>query len=827
MESAGAREARRNASAPDAVGRGYSGGMLLIVLVAAYAYAEEQDGVRVEIYAFRDGSAIEGHITVSCWNAGVEIGCPATYTLVDPLLTLPEPASDSTSLRTFPGKADQGRVYDDRGGDVFILPRTAAPTVIAPPKDPGLRRLEWQFLTHLPHRYGDVGWTGELRRGRAGPPDVEAVQANGGWYPQLLDDGHVVTATWDVTVTAQDTDVLILNGTVGTGTVRWTGDSDRAALSVIPEGRVHHDPGSALTFVDTPGPTPSSHALGRRLLQASADAVGEITPLTIVQTSDLLHLVRPAPGMVYLSDHTFRLLWLFRPYHLRAVRQAMVEATTPLPSGWDRAFVADAWARSLPAPDLRKTLGWLTWNPVVDALLNDGTLPFYGDLFSETFVDDPELLDLFDGRTPARAASRQLDDLLGPGAALAESHRMLGGPEPDRVPPELRAGWHARYDPDQDYDIVVERGKPVAVVRTGGARGSWTPPVPPTEVVTLTTDKTTTAWLSAGPGTLPLPDAKSVRIDAPGHVDEANRANNRWPGRWDVILSGGIDGLSPTQSNINLWGDLLLRPHGDTHNRALGVLEHDEQDVISASVGYVYSFGPLINRQTRTNHLVALVDGSWLDPSFRPTTSGFIAVGGYVSYASETRLDDAQLSGHRYAAQVSGGFVPGSTDRWASVGASATQLVELAPRHVLALRAKAAWASGEVEHRLLTLGGASDLRSVPTARYLGNEKLIANLEHRVAVFRHAQIPLPLVWATELQLAPGIEWGSVWANDGSDAMALGASLGIHTITDAFGVRPMLFGVTLASPLWTHTVGDREPPLDPVHDMQVYLDFTQGF
>ncbi len=775
--------------------------MLLIVLVAALAHAADEGGIRVAIVvtAVTDGPTITGDFAVECADAdGARRPCPSSFTLVDPLAFLPVPPDDSTSVRTFPGRPNQGTV-------IWQEPRDGAGA---------------SFTAALPRRYGDIGWTGPRERPR--------VQANGGWYPQLLDDGHVVTARWSVTLSTPDpgdTDapMIVLNGAVGRGTVHWEGESDRAALSVLPGGRTHHDPGSALTFVDVRGPTPSSHTLGRRLLQAAADALGEgaLPPLTIVQDSDLLHLARPAPGMVYLSDHAFRLLWLFRPYHLRAVRQAMIDATTPLPSGWDRAFVADAWARSLPAPDLRKTLGWLTWNPVVDALLNDGTLPYYGDIFSEAFVDEPELLDTFEGRPPARAASRQLDDLLGAGAALRESHRMLGGAEPDQVPPQLRAGWHARYDPDQDYDIVTEHGKPTRVVRSASADA-------PSEVVVVTVDHTTSPWLtSTGPDQRPLDDARSVRIDPQGHVDEAKRANNHWPARWDVILSGGIAGLSPTQANINLWGDLLLRPHGDTHNRGLGVLEHDEQDLISASIGYAYAFGPLINRQTRTQHLVFLADASYLDPAFRPTTSGAFAVGGYLSWTWETRLDEVQLSGHRLGGQVSGGFVPGSPERWASVGASATQLFEISPRQVLAARAKAAWASGEVEHRMLTLGGAGDLRSVPTDRYLGNEKVLANLEYRWAAFRHAQLPLPLVWATELQIAPGVEWGSVWAKDGSRAMALGASLGIHSVTDLFGVRPMFFGVTLASPLWTRTVGDPEPPLDPWHGMQVYLDFFQGF
>lgn len=768
--------------------------MLLLALFAAPANAAPAMAVEIHVDATLHGTSIRGQVRVLCSADGAPAPCPASFTWVDPLAALPDPASTTDSLRTFPARPDRGAVRWEPEGDAV------------------------RFEAQLPHRMGDVGWTGD--------PDRPRVNANGGWYPQLLDGGRVVAARWIVDVAVggdggRTLPVVVVNGAVGSGGVHWEGEADRAALAVVPGGRVHHDPGAALTVVDRPGPTPSSHRLGRRLLQRAGESTDRaLPPVTLVQGPDLQHLARAAPSMVYLSDHAFRILWIFRPYHALAVRQALLEATAPLPSGWDRAFVADAQARALDAPDLRKSLGWLTWNPVVDAILNDGSLPYYGDLFSEAFLDDPELLDRIEGRTPPRAASRQLDDLLGEGAALAEASRLLGGGE-DRVPAALRTAWRSPYDGDQDYDLVIEQGKVRGVTRTAA-------PGAAAEVVTVSVDGTTTPWLTGvGADSLPLTDATVVRVDPVGHVQESNRANNRWPARWDVILSGGVGGISPTQGSVDAWGELVLRPNGDTHNRGIGILDHDEQDIVGASVGYIYAFGPLLNRQVRSQRLVALVDGAWLDPAFRPTTSGFLAIGGYLAWTWETRVDAQALSGHRYTAQVSGGFIPGSSDRWASVGASTTWLVELHPRHVVALRAKAGWASGDVEHRLLPLGGAADLRSVPTSRYLGNEKLLANAEYRVAVFRNAQVPLPLTWFSELQLAPGVEWGSTWANDGSSAMAVGGSLGIHTISDELGVRPTLFGVTLAAPRWTLTKADPDPPLQPVRDVQVYLDFSQGF
>lgn len=737
---------------------------------------------------------ISGTMRVTCEDAdGSTSPCPSRFHLVDPLAMLPNPPDDHTALRTWVGAPDQGAV-------------TWTPSDLSAPEP-------LAFTTRLPLRYGDIGY--------ASRSSDAATHANAGWYPLLLDGTQVVTARWSVSVQAKG--VVVVNGTVGTDLAHWEGNADRAALSVLPRGRIHEEPDLKLTLVTEPGLTPITGRLGRRLL-TKVDA--ELVPtdaapakVTLVQSTDLRHLVRAAPGMVYVSDRTFRLLWLFRPYHARAVRQAIIEATTPLPSGWDRAFVADAVARSLPAPDLRRTLGWLTWNPAVDALLNDGTLPFYGDIFPEAFDDDPQLIDVVEGRIAARAAARQLDDLLGKGAALIEARRRISDPSaPSAVPEPLQKAWSRPYDTNQDYALRTEQARVVAVDRLAG------PDALP-EVVTLTLNGVPTPWLTAGGAeSLLLPSGTTeARIDAQAHVADLSRANNRWPARWDVILSGGVGGISPTQRNIDVWGSLLLRPHGDSHNRAIGIADHDQQDILSVSAGYIRTFGPLLNRQVRAHRILALITTSYLDPAFRPTTSGAIAVGAMLGWTTDTRTDDAAMHGRRVGVSMSGGLVPSSDERWASAGVSATQLVPLLPRQVLAVRAKAGWASGAVEHRLLTLGGAGDLRSIPASLYLANEKLLANLEYRVALFRNAQLPIPLLWWTELQVAPGAEYGVAWRNDGTMAQAVGGSLGVHTLSDGLGARPMLFGATLAAPLWTAGL----PELNPIQNAQIYLDFAQPF
>ncbi len=770
-----------------------------------------------------------GDLMFNCFSASREnIPCPASFHLVDPLAMVPDPTDDRTTVRTWPGRPEKGRFYlhtEEFADDFASTPRPVPEFWVGG---------HLFFTAHLPHRYGDVGWTGHgVHR---------TLYANAGWYPQVVDDAsgvdRPVVATWDVTVSGPG--VVVLNGAVGTGESHWTGISDRVALAILPDGRVDHVGG--LTIVDTPGPTPASHPLGHRLLAAVAPATlpaadpGPLAaaigaqPVTVVVDTDLRHLARPAPGMVYLSDRAFRLLGIFRPYHARAVRQAMLSAATPLPSGWDRDFVADALTRTLPAPDLRRDFAFLAWNPVVDALLNDGTLPYYDDFFDEAFDDDPELLDVIEARTPARTASRQLDALLGPGAALGEASRLLGDQAadptaPDPVPAALRAGWLTRYDRQQDYEIV--RSREHGVERATAIRRDAVPTAPP-EVVTVDVDGKPAPWLTkAGPDAENIVSESSVpvtrvRVDPNSEVAERTRANDHWPLRWDTILSGGLSGFSPTQSNLDAWGELVLRPQGDTRSLAIADLEHDTEDLLTLGGGYVYGFGPLVDRLSRTEHLFFSVSGSWLDPAFRPTTNGQYAVGAYASWSWETRQDRA-LSGHRLSGSVSGGFVPGSAERWAAAGVGATQLVPISPRQVLAVRVKAGWATGDVAHRLLPLGGGDNLRAVPEALYVANERLVTNLEYRLALFRNAEIPLPLLWASELQVAPGLEAGSAWADDGTRLAAVGGTLGIHAIADGFGARPTLAGVTVAMPLWsTSTWGTT-----PLSRLQVYVQFDQGF
>ncbi len=725
-------------------------------------------------------------------------------TLVDPLAALPEPPDDRTLFRTFPGAPDPGSM-------------TWRPVAGAPGT--------WRFEARLPVRYGDLGVL---------PGD--GAWANGGWYPQPVGpQGEARVATWDVDVTLPDGVVGVMNGVVGDRRLAWTGDADRAALALIVGGRITTLParGGTVRFVERRRPFGGrERGVARLLAQAVEDAWPLPTPpdLTIVEDLDLLRLARAAPDMVFLSDRTFRLSPGFlRPYHVGAVRREVAAAAlqghggaSPFADGWMRDFGAAALTNELKSPSVRKLLGWFSWNPVIDALLYDGTLPYFADVFDEPFGGPPGLLDVLGGRIPGRAAAVQLDDLSGKGTAAALSRAVLAGaPLADAaaalsVPPALVAAWRHPYAEGQDYVVHVD-GAGARVERVA-------PPDAPPEVVVVKVDGERLAPWIAGPGpderALPgTTRASAVQVDPDGHVRQADLVNDRWPVKWTMVVNGGLYNLNPSQQSFDLAADLYFRRRNDSRNLLVLSVDHDAQDLATVTAGWLRWLGPLVDRRTRTHRLSFFAGPSLLDPAFRPTDRGAVAIGAAAGYAWDTRTDPYfALSGHRLSLSVGGGLVPQSEDRWASASALAVGLVSPHPRHVFAFKAKAGIATGDVEHRLLPLGGGGDVRAIPEAAIVGNQRIDATIEYRWAPLRNASIPIALAWVSEVHLSPAIDAGVAWRGD-TRATAVGGALGVHTLLDILGAKGSLVGVTFAAPLWTDGV--------ETDGLQVYIDFSHAF
>lgn len=688
--------------------------------------------------------------------------------LIDPLARLPDPADDRATLRAFPGTPDRGEVRWTGEGP-------------------------WTFEARLPRRYGDVGWTPGW-----------GLRANGGWYPTPVDrDGRPRVATWDVDLRAEGT-VVVVHGVTGRE-VRWRGESDRVAIASL---------GRRVSVVERDGAVGWVGPARLRTRERLEAALGDRSePVTVVLGPDFEHLARPAPGMVYLSHRALRLTGPLWRYHAAAVREAVFTAAAPLADGWERAFVGAVEARANPGPDPRKLLGWASWNPVVDALLYDGTLPFYGEVFDEAWSDVPGLWDGLDPRPPARAVVRQLDDAAGAGASDRVAAALLAGEGLELatagLPAEWVAGWARPPVEGVDYRVDVVPGG-VVVVRDA-------PPEAPVEPVEVTIDGEPAPVRWFGPG----PDAESyprgaVQVDADGHLAQADRSNDAWPPRWTVTLAGGLYDLSLTDRTFAFEGVAVFRRLRDNRNLWFLGAEHDAQDLAGGSVGWLHYLGPAIDRQTRAHRLYTGLGVSVLDPAFRPTDAGRVAMDSSLAWTWDTREGDLALHGRRLSVGVGGGLVPGSEETWGSAFVSGVQLVPLHPRHVLAVRGKAAWASGDVEHRLLTLGGANDVRGLPVDAALGNAKLLGGAEYRWAPLRGLSVPGPLLWGSELQLAPGVDVGRVW-RDGGEHTAVGGTLGVHTVVDLLGARPVFSGVTVAWPI----AGEEG------EGAQLYVEFDRAF
>ncbi len=728
-----------------------------------------------------------------------------SFELINPLALLPETSDDRTLLRRFPGRPDQG-------------------VLTWQPEGPG----RWRFWTVLPRRYGDLG---QLPR--------EGLRANGGWYPTVRVNGQLPVLRWEVDVSVPDGGVVVVNGQSSVNQARFSGRADRVSLAALPEAQVQTIGGWTLI----------SRRREARIVRWLTELdrgwpLDERPPVTLVVGRDLERLAVSAPGMVFLSERTFRLSPGVQRYHLAAVRRRVIDAGLPLPGDeaptalgepWWRAFVAAALTEGLPAASASRELSWFRWNPIIDAVLNDGTLPFFDETFDAPHLPTGGVSAIAPVVIGPRAAALQLSTLLGPDTVLLLAEALLAGEEPAAaalnlgVPPSLIAGWSTTYDADQDVDVVLEDG---VLVATRSAA-----PDAPAEVVGLELDGgVTEPWL-AGPGPdqlrrpldpQELAAPRRVRADAAGSVNQASRANDSWPPRWSTVVTGGVQHLQPATLEFEGFGQLIWRKQGDTRNVWYAGLVHDQEDLVGLYPGYSRSFGPLLDRRRRAHRVGLGLGLALLDPGFRPTDSGALALGSSVTWAWDTRVSDVDFSrGSRISAGVGAGFIPGATldrdagaapDRWASASVGGVHYFPLHPRHMLATRGRLAVASGEVEHRLLTLGGASGVRGLPADVVLGQQLVLLSLEDRATPIFGLSVPVGVGWLSALQIVPGVDAGVLW-RDQQPYLAVGAAGGLWAMVDLAGARPTLAGVTIAAPVALAGLESGGP--------QVFFDFFHPF
>jgi len=727
--------------------------------------------------------------------------------LVDPLALLPDAPDDRTTFRTWPGRPERGQVVWEPAGEGA-----------------------WRFTTTLPRRYGSLGVL--PRRG---------LWANGGWYPQPLVDGAVSVADWSVSVALPDGVVGVVGDVAGEGTLRWEGRGERAALAGLLRGRVttlevprgDGGEGATITLLED-GPRRQDRNEQLVALLDESWTLDGPAAVTAVESRQLRRLVRAAPGTLFLSDRAFRMTGRLGSYHRAAVARGLLQAALPVEDPWGRAIAADAmaraWREAAEARDAEDLLRFGAWIPEIDSLLYDGSVPFVGELFFETFPADPladDLLEMFDPRTLGQVVSVKLDDRYGAGSALALAEALTAGASLEAAAEGLGFAldpWRAPY-PEQDYTLAVSDAA-VTVTREAPADA-------PAEPVVLEVDGERLAWL-AGPGsdteTWTLDSApEQVRLDPDKHLAQTDYVSERWPARWTSVFTFFPYNINLSDQTFSAAAGATIRKQYDTHNLLNVSAFTDPVNLAGATLTWRYAVGRLLDRRSRPHRLYLSATPALLNPNYRPTSDGRYALGAGVAWRYDDRVDyHFPLEGKGFYAGAGAGFVPGGDQRWASLSGAAEGVWSPHPRHSFAGEARAGLAAGEVEHRLLGLGGASNLRSVQVGEAVGDWRAVGKGEYRVAVIRNASVPMWLLWGSELQLTVGAEvgvMGDARLEGGGRvevARAAGWTAGISGIGDLLGARPTMLGVTAAGLLYADPVA-----LEADFPVQIYLRWFQAF
>ncbi len=692
------------------------------------------------------------------------------WTLIDPLESLPEPDPDDDLRvpRTFPRGLSRGSVAFAVAGDTVT------------------------FETRLPRRYGDVGAT------------AHGLFGNGAWYPQPLDEGELPIVDWEVTLALPEGAVGALGDVVGRDTLVWTGRAERASVAVLPRGRITHlrGDGFAVELLTRGAPRPALRGSLVKQLPL-LDIEGEQWTGVVVEATLRRRLARPGVGLAYVSDHSWRVLWLLgRLHHLAPLRQ-IATALAPQPDPFHRelaggaaSMVHLARAKGMDARGAERLTRLL---PSVDSALSDGLLPFSGDIYESL-----------------RPLDRIADDL---GLGLVRGDSIADALARSPVDTDFMATWRPP-DLPQDYRMELDNpGRQLHVLRDA-------PPEARAETLVVEIDGDRHPW-TAGPGpdetTIPLEDrARLVKPDPDTHVAQTSRVRDLQPARYRVLLYGGVYLLTVNPFDVEGFVAASLRKRGDTFNVWTASLSTDAENLASVGFGYIRYAGPLLTERSRPHRFAATLYPSVLDPNFAPTQGGRFALGTAVSYTFDNRLGVVwPARGIRLRIAASAGLVPENLLTWLTITGSWTGLVPLHPRHVLAFRATGGMAVTDLNHRLLPLGGIGGLQSLPSDAALGSYTSVATMEHRWAPLRGVSIPHALGWVTEVQLTAGLEAGAALVDE-ELGWLVGATAGIAAGTDLFGMLPTLGGVTFAWPLMVEGI-DAQPTPEPI----IYLRAFQAF
>lgn len=730
----------------------------------------------------------------------------AGLSLVDPLADLPVAPDDRTLLRTWRGRAHPGEVRFEA-----IDPMT------------------WRFTTTLPrHRFGDLGtWRSRLF-------------ANGAWYPQPLIDGALPVLDWSVTVTGPADATLVVADVVAEPTdgtpvsVWWGGLADRAPLAVLRRAQVVTDTeGGASVRVVSRRPRRILRRHPAELLSRTA-VQGESATAVWVEAPLRRRLARPGPGVVYVSDRAFRLTPGLRTFHDGAVQRGLVQASLYAPQPFERALAAALLTRLAPSSDAGGLLKWFSWNPVIDAILNDKRLPFWADVFAAPHPEDPlrdDLVERFAPHGPASALAaqlaatedevtlRELATLLSWGVK-AETAAGSALQEPSRV-----TTWRVAY-PEQD--LVMDLRDDGVLVRRDA------PEAAPAELLEVRLNgEVVRRELAPGPSETLIPAdgrPRGVVLDPRGLMRQSSRVGDAWPPRLVVLGAAWIDAINLTERFVSGHAIVWARGRDDNRNVVVGSAQVDQQDLPALTVGWLHRRGPAQDGLARPHRVSTSATAAWSNPAFAEGDRPVFTVGGSLNYTWDTRISALfPLRGHALGATLSGGIAPTEGTRWGKVLVSGSGVVSPHPRWALAGRVGGGVATGDTRQRLLWLGGPGSAVSLTPGIEIGTARASGQGEVRWAPIRGASVPVAgLAWLSEVQLTAGAEAAWLRTDAEDDAEVVGLTAGAALVADILGANPGLGGVTIGVPAWVNGVADAEGNAVKAWSRpQVTLRFWQAF
>jgi hypothetical protein len=721
--------------------------------------------------------------------------------LIDALSIMPTPTVDRISQRTFPSMAETGWIRL-RETDV-----------------PGAQQT---FTSILPRRFGASG----MVSGRG-------LYMNGLWHPQPVVGDQLAIAKWIVLLHLPPDMTGVVNGQIGRGMVRWTGDAERVAIAVIPNARVQtfEMPSGVLKWVDS-GPRRKRRDKRIAIIaaQISTKSPGD---LVLVEAPLLRRIVRPAPSMTFISDRATRVTGRFWKYHQAAIQRGILASHLANVDPWARGLAAqltmDLEPKTKTAVD---DLKWIAWLPVIDALLYDGSLPYMGEIMGEVWPSDPvsdDLLEVVDKPTPSTVVARKITGRYGESAALIMSKHLADGDSLEQaatranIPPSWLQSWR-QYPKPQNLRVRSAKRqdgrRSVEIVRDSS------PTAPPEPISYRVGDEYRTWQTGEGPGSMGFvsPDGGvRVIVDPQGEVLQTRRDDDASPREWRPTFAAGIYEVNVNQLRPSGAARVNLRRRYDTRWNYGAHIGTNPINLISSNLSLSHGLGPLNDRRNRSVRVSLNPGFSWLDPEFRPTNgSGQFAAQLALVGRWETRHGGAlPRKGHQIGGGVEIGTILQSEQRWGALHTSATKLLSVAPWMTLASRLGGGLAQGGVRHRMIPLGGSDAIQGLPANASMNDLAAVSAIDLRITPIEHASIPVPLAWVSHLQLSGGLDAG-MGNRNGQTNQAVGWVAGLAVLADVLGARPTLAGLWFAKTIspWTTVPQDTSWP-------QVYLRFFQPY